>query len=565
MFLKGEMAQSCRDYAAIAGPLLTSSSIPYYLKRVESGLSQSPPLKRFAPLRAIIQKIVDGVLLKKLETNLTAEERNALDLFDQAVGLPQGSSARVLLIPDLAQNLSQIVFAQAKANWGFYRLPPQLGCTSFAAAGEDGQIFGRNLDYEGGGYYDQNQALILHHPTNPQGLKSISITSLGSPLGAITALNEAGLFITLHQLNLSQSRLFGRPILLLVQELIRNARTLKQAIDIVRSHPLTSPWRLLVHSHHENKSSVFDVSARYKVVKDFQEYKNVITNTAWAPELARDQYSPSYSYLEDSAQRWRYLTTALQASGRISIQQAVDWISSHEYLDLDGNMLSRREAVNIIARRNNVQSLVFSPSQSSLYLAHTPLRFARPLDGLYQKIHVSFEKESFLNGFQSESYRSKWAQDAHRVRAKALFREAGELVGERGDYPRALELVKEAQRLDPLDPHYPMFFVVISLLKSAWTNSRLEETELKNWEMHLRQSEKLESLPRYQMIHRLFLARILDLQGRRPEALQTLESIDVSFYDRLREAVKKQKTKTYSLKQAQNILIEFSTGDFFWL
>jgi tetratricopeptide (TPR) repeat protein len=319
----------------------------------------------------------------------------------------------------------------------------------------------------------------------------------------------------------------------------------------------------LIHSQSEKKTSVVDLSAKYKVIRDFSEYQNVITNTAWAPELAKDQYSPTYSYFEESAERWKYLSTQLKQNSVASLAQVIDWISSHEAIDPSTRSVYRREAGGTIARRNNVQSLVYFPESQALHLSVSDLRFSRPMDGEYKKMRLRFDPDGFMQMKIESGLRSKWSSDQNRVKAKALYREAGELAGEYGDYPKALSLIAQAAKLDPEDPAYPLMFVSVSLIDRAWNGPAPEPKELQTWEQMLRESSKLERNSRFRQVHELFMARILDLQGKRQQAQEVLQRIECSHYKRPEKAVRRQKMKPYQLRDARSMLIEFPMADFY--
>jgi len=96
-------------------------------------------------------------------------------------------------------------------------------------------IHARNLDYESQGVFDRNPAVIYFHPEKAGELNYGSVTSLGIHTAGITGFNEAGITLGLHQTFVDAVSRTGTPILSVTERVVREARTLDQALQMLQS------------------------------------------------------------------------------------------------------------------------------------------------------------------------------------------------------------------------------------------------------------------------------------------------------------------------------------------
>lgn len=140
---------------------------------------------------------------------------------------------------------------------------PVMGCTSaiaWAGATKHGRLLhGRNFDYQGVGSWDREQAVIFHEPSDGQ--RYVSITAAGVLLGGITAMNESGLSLAVHQhVAAEEIDLDGIPVGVIGDSIMRNARTLDDARRILDDFVPNGCWTYVVASARERRVLCYEVS-----------------------------------------------------------------------------------------------------------------------------------------------------------------------------------------------------------------------------------------------------------------------------------------------------------------
>src|SRR5581483_10850129 len=83
---------------------------------------------------------------------------------------------------------------------------------------------------------------LILHVISKEGLAYVAVTALGIHAPGITAFNEAGLTLAVHQLTFDDVQSSGTPMPIISAEVIRNARTIDDAIAIIRSFPRAGGW-----------------------------------------------------------------------------------------------------------------------------------------------------------------------------------------------------------------------------------------------------------------------------------------------------------------------------------
>jgi hypothetical protein len=130
-----------------------------------------------------------------------------------------------------------------------HRLALGLGCTSAIAWGDatsDGKLLhARNLDYHGVDCWPSTTAVIFHEPDD--GLRYVSVGAAGVVMGGVTAMNEAGLTLTVHQhMFTAETQLGGMPVGCVGDRIMREARSLDDAEAILRQQRPIGCWTYLI-------------------------------------------------------------------------------------------------------------------------------------------------------------------------------------------------------------------------------------------------------------------------------------------------------------------------------
>jgi len=167
---------------------------------------------------------------------------------------------------------------------------PQVGCTAVAAWGPRSRtghiVVGRLFDFEGGDHFDTGKLVITCRPD--RGLAFCSVVWPGM-LGAVTGLNEAGLWISINA-SLSDGRRFaGRPIVLVVREMLQHAETIDEAVAILTAAELFVSSAVVIASGDEKRVVVVEVGPEAAVVREPEGRSLAVTNHFRHPDWAGDE------------------------------------------------------------------------------------------------------------------------------------------------------------------------------------------------------------------------------------------------------------------------------------
>jgi hypothetical protein len=167
-----------------------------------------------------------------------------------------GISRRSLDLAMAAPDFGSWTWATSK---GFLTLP-KFGCTSAAIVEHDQLLFGRNLDFPGTQVLDRHSLLIVHRPTEANELKRAAFVADGIHFAGISAFNEAGLAIFVHQNFSDQGSLDGVPIIMLIDLILRSAHTTDEAIETIRNLRPGPLWTLVVVDIFRREIATVEVS-----------------------------------------------------------------------------------------------------------------------------------------------------------------------------------------------------------------------------------------------------------------------------------------------------------------
>jgi len=141
-------------------------------------------------------------------------------------------------------------------------------CSAFVAFGpatDDGRLLQlRNLDWGGDELpAAQGTVLLLHEP--PEGQRWLSIGFVGL-VGSVSGINESGLAVSEIGAESKDKTQGGMPMPILLEEVLSRARTLDEAVAIMRQAPGTGGYNYMIGSARERRGVVVERSARHTAV-----------------------------------------------------------------------------------------------------------------------------------------------------------------------------------------------------------------------------------------------------------------------------------------------------------
>jgi hypothetical protein len=157
--------------------------------------------------------------------------------------------------------------------------PIQVGCSAFAATAPrttDGHmIVGRLFDFEGGPRFDLDKVVFTVRPAN--GLRFMHVAWSGMT-GAVTGMNEAGLWVSINAADSAGLVFCGRPIVMVVREILQDCRTIDEAIAVLTRSQVFVSDGVLIASAKENRSVIAELGPTGLGIRPAHDGLVVLTN-----------------------------------------------------------------------------------------------------------------------------------------------------------------------------------------------------------------------------------------------------------------------------------------------
>ena len=326
-----------------------------------------------------------------------------------------------------------------------HRLALGLGCTSAIAWGgatADGKLLhARNFDYHGVRSWPRTQTVLFAQPTDGQ--RYVSITAAGIPMGGVTAMNEAGLTLTVHQHMFSNgARIGGTPIGVVGDEVMRKAANLDEAEAILRAQRPIGSWTYLVADGRQRDVLCFEENPARQVAK----------------RVGTDQHSFGYAniYLDDklgATERALYGSYWRHNVGRYRrVNQLLDELQGDLTPELMAGILGDtgagacrfRDAMAMVL---TIASVVFQPETGLVWVAN----------GEAPTSHRRFEPFSLAtmdHAPEAGTLQPHKPTETAGDKAYEFHRQAYLAYVDDNDRERALELVRKARVLAPMQSLY---------------------------------------------------------------------------------------------------------------
>ncbi|MBZ0119361.1 MAG: C45 family peptidase, partial [Sandaracinaceae bacterium] len=358
----GSFYEMGRQHGALLKDEIAQGPIPYYRTVVEKLLGRSA-LGPLSPLawtllqRTVGRRVADRVPEFALET--------IRGLADGA-GMPFEQFLDGCTMPDsVVWVASRAMTLKGHGPAVAHRLQLGLGCTSAVAWGEatkDGALLhARNFDYHGVGPWPRTKAVIFHEPD--RGQRYVSVAAAGVGLGGITAMNEAGLTLTVHQhMFTDRAALGGVPIGIVGDVVMRDAESLEDARKILEEHRPIGCWTYVVTDGKRREVMALEESPERKAViraegKNTFGYANIYVDR----ELGKTEVDYYGSYWRHNQGRYRAVHERLEAQ-----EGALDPQAMAEILADTGDPRCRIR--NSIAMVMTVGSVVFRPEDGMVWV-----------------------------------------------------------------------------------------------------------------------------------------------------------------------------------------------------
>ncbi|MCC7377616.1 MAG: hypothetical protein IT581_23345 [Verrucomicrobiales bacterium] len=237
-----------------------------------------------------------------------------MEMFGIASGCPD-------LHPEMGPYFNRIVNYHGAQDISYMLMNSPLlrgGCTSFGVWGSRSAgahlLTGRNFDWEADPVFDEDRMVIFCQPD--RGIPFVSLAWAGMA-GCVSGMNGAGVSVTL---NGAPSHLPGSaatPTCLVAREVLQEAHTIAEAVDIIRRRQVFVSALFLVGSRADGKFVVVEKTPERMAVREPApaEEEMVCANHYLTAELAADPINISYQTTDTSVARFERLTELLKEDG----------------------------------------------------------------------------------------------------------------------------------------------------------------------------------------------------------------------------------------------------------
>ncbi|RMG06403.1 MAG: hypothetical protein D6731_25875 [Planctomycetota bacterium] len=497
--VQGDFYEMGYQHGRLLADDVARGPLPYYRTYLER-LFRSAAL---GPAGRLLLPLVQRMVGRSIARGLPGFARDTLRGLADGAGLSWREVLDGATVPDsLVWGASALIRLRRVGPALPYRAGLGLGCTSAIAWGEataDGALLhARNLDYHGVEPWPRTAAVVFHEPAD--GMRYVAVSAAGVPLGGVTAMNEAGLTLAVHQhMFTDAAALGGTPIGLVGDEVMRHADSLDEAERILRRYRPIGCWTYLVADGRRRELLCYEESPRRRVAHRIPTsagsfgYANVYLD----PELGRTERNLYGSYWRHNAGRHRRVRELLAAGrGRLDPQGMARILG-----DVGEGPCRLREAIAMLF---TVGSVVFRPEDGTFWIGDGPAPTSHARFRAF-----SLEREDCVP--EAEGFDGVPAGlDAAARAAFEAYREAYVAANDRDDPVGARTFLAEARRLAPDQPLYAYVDGLLAL--GAGEVEAAREAFERAIELGHPDAERRAAF-------RFWRARALDLAGRREEAL----------------------------------------------
>jgi len=538
LHLKGDDYEMGRQHGALLSHMVPEGPIPYYRTYVERIVGSGRGVSAAA---ALVQRLVGRKVLDAIPEFALDAMRGLAD----GAGLSREEVLEGCSMPDtLLWAAAAMMRVRRVAPAVQHRLALGLGCSSAMAWGgatEDGKLLhARNLDYHGVASWPRASAVVFHEPD--RGQRYVALSAAGVVLGGVTAMNEAGLSLAVHQHMFTDgTRLGGTPIGIVGDLIMRNATNLDEAQAILAAHRPIGCWTYLVCDGHRREVLCWEENPRWRKAR----------------HIRSDEESFSYAniYLDEdlgATERDLYGSYWRANLGR--------QVRMHELLDQRSGPLTADGMAAIIGDNGGTKCRVHKPLAMLMTVASVVFR---PEDGVFwvatgeaPTSQNPFEPFSLatldhapelgqLTGGVPGDEAEAAAFDAYRRSYLAYFDDR--------DLPRSREIIREAVALQPTQP---LYHFLDGLLSTAAGDADLA------WRSFDRALEVGHPDPERAASFHLWRGRAADLMARRGQARRDYREALARPVDApVARAAKRGLRRAYASRQARRIDVDFAFAD----
>lgn len=496
--LRGTPVERARAHGELIGKELSRDLVDYFSEKLFSALGNSP-----RPVQWLAKKIY-GRWVERLHTPLAPALREELHAFGAGIGFSNAEVDRAIVLPDTAAFLNGLL------SYSWTRWLPPLGCTSAAIrVGADGFVYGRNLDFASTTLWDRHPLITIQIPPAESAgeLRHITFGADGVQYGGITGVNEAGISFSVHQNYTRGQHTGGIPMFMVGELVLRSARSLAEAEDILRVARPSPIFTFVVTDLKTREVMAVESSVEKFVVRRMgTDGKFAQSNHLINRETQPFQFIPHGVYM-NSLERYRRALSLLNdwnQSAGASLQMA-------KLLAYSGSAKGELNAQSDIIKAHTIQSVILERKSAKDWQLHLSAGDAPTSSGPYARFRL---QDLFKAGVAPTRYQSVdlTATPASAREFQMRFARALAAYFDHHDYQEAWELMRGQESLNAR---------LLKIVLLEWMNK--SEDALSLAQETLRQARLNVEVPRLRQSLRFAYFALLKKSGRQAEALAQAE------------------------------------------
>lgn len=271
-----------------------------------------------------------------------------------------------------------------------------VGCSSFAAWGNktpDGQLLiGRNFDFYAGDDFAKNKLISFVKPN--KGIPFVSV-AWGGMIGAVSAMNNKGVTVTLNAGKSDVPLVAKTPISLVAREIVQYASTIEEAIAIAKKRTVFVAESIMVGSAIDNKAVLIEVAPNNFGVYDLANSNELICSNHFQSEAYKNDKN-NLNHIQESHSQYRFekMEELLEQTPKLTPQNAATILRDRSGLKSKAIGYGNEKALNQLLAHHGV---IFKPSEKQLWVSANPYQLgafvAYDLDTIFNE---SFNENSIF-------------------------------------------------------------------------------------------------------------------------------------------------------------------------
>lgn len=297
LFMRGNGKERARLHGELLDKQMSTEVLRYFSAKAREPIAAIPK-----PLSVGAERLFLA-WIKSLHAEVPLPVQEEVRALAEASGFSLDEIRMAISAPDLGtlSNAWQLSPAMAWVKMRF-------GCTTVSGTNEKGDFaLARNLDFAGVGRFDANPAVFVHLPDDPGELKRVAIGADGVHFASVSGVNEAGIGIVIHQNFTREISAQATPLLLIGDWILRHARSLDQALEILKKFPPGPMWTFVMFDLHSKETVSVEVSRGRFGIRRMENGLIAQTNHCLSAEAKGAQFSALGTYMNSC----RRLETAL--------------------------------------------------------------------------------------------------------------------------------------------------------------------------------------------------------------------------------------------------------------